>query len=145
MTAPFGESAGSGLDFDALLATPSPTFTLAEPRTAPPDMLARVRVNTEGRCLETDTPLGVIAVEMYWSAQDGQDNEAVRGDFFAPLTPDLDPGAAANPIATQHYPYTLLPDGARYGIAVRAPLAAAEAEWSEERQSSVAGIRVRWA
>lgn len=134
MSAPLGEGVQGGIDFDALLRTPAPTTELIEPKTAPVEMLDKVRVNTEGRCLETATPLGEIAVEMYWKKDDG---EEVRGDFFPALTAEADPDAETNPLATQSHPYTILPDGALYEIVVRTPLDAVDAEWSEERSVAV--------
>lgn len=137
MPAPLGEGNQSDLDFDALLQTPTPTFELIEPKTAPADLLSGVRVNTEGRCLEAKTPVGIIAVEMYWKTGDGPEEEESRGDFFAALSPDQDAAAETNPTATQRNSYTILPDGALYEVVVRAPLKAANADWSPERVASV--------
>jgi|GEM_PF-1822139 len=136
MSASSGEGAQSGIDFDALLQLQNPIIELMDPKTAPLDMLEQVRVNTEGRCLETTTPLGTIAVEMYWKKEDG---EEVRGDFFPALSSEVDPDATANPLATQAYPYTILPDGSLYEIVVRAPLSVFDAEWSEERSVPITG------
>ncbi len=139
MSSPTGEGAQNTFDFDALLNTPDPTFELIEPKVAPADMLDSVRVNTQGRCLETDTPLGTIAVEMCWKTGNSPDSIETRGDFFPALDSALDPDAAANPTATQRYPYTILPDGALYQVVVRAPMDAVNAEWSPERSASIGG------
>lgn len=134
MSAPLGEGGQGGIDFDALLTSQPPTTELIDPKTAPVEMLDQVSVNTEGRCLETATPLGTIAVEMYWQEGDG---EEARGDFFPALDTETDPEAGANPLPAQAHPYTILPDGVLYEIVVRTPLDTVDAEWSEERRVAV--------
>ncbi len=135
MSAPLGEGV-QGIDFDALLRPSAPTTELIEPKTAPVEMLDQVRVNTEGRSLEVTTPIGEIAVEIYWKKDDG---EETRGDFFPALSPEEDPDAETNPLATQAHPYTILPDGSLYEIVVRSPLDAVDAAWSEERELAIGG------
>src|SRR5688572_26380024 len=102
-----GEGARSDLDMSAFLKPHAPTYELLDPKIAPDELLTGVRVNTEGRCLEADTEIGTIAVEMYWRMNE-HDPDEDRGDFFAALAADLDPDAADNPIPTQQYPYTIL-------------------------------------
>jgi hypothetical protein len=138
MSVPYGEGV-QGDTFGAFPPIPKPTFDLIEPTTAPADMLERVRVNTEGRCLETDTSHGTIAVEMYWKPSDGPEDAEARGDFYAPLTADIDPDAKDNPLATQANPYTILPDGSLYEVVFRVPLAAVDTAWSENRSVDISG------
>lgn len=127
MSAPTGE--GGLLPINSIPHV-FPKFHLLEPTAAPEDMLAAVRVNTEARCLEAATPIGTVAVEMYWTTNKNPDHEE-RGDFFSALSPDFDPSASDNPLPTQQYPYTVLPDGALYEAVVRAPIEAVDAKWSE--------------
>lgn len=127
-------------EFDASLKLPDPTFELLDPKTAPTDMLEQVRVNTPGRCLEVDTSLGQIAVEIYGKTQKAAgDVDEFRGDFFPALDTHIDPEAKTNPLATQAHPYAILPDGALYELVVRAPLEGVSADWSEEHSVSVSG------
>lgn len=134
MSASHGEGA-QGVDFGALLKSQPPITKLISPATAPLEMLNGVRVNTEGHRLETVTPLGTVAVELYWKEGD----EKVPGDFFPALESTVDPEADANPLATQVHPYTILPDGSLYAIVARAPRDAVDTAWSEDRKVAIGG------
>jgi len=136
MSVPHGEGVAQQPEVDAALHIPDPKFHLIEPTAAPEAMLDRVRVNTEARCLEAATSVGTVAVELYWSPEANAAQET-RGDFFSPLPPELDPNAATNPLPTQKYPYTILPDGSLYQVVVRAPAEVTTAEWSEPRQKPI--------
>jgi hypothetical protein len=126
-----------------LYILPSPVFELQEPKTAPTEMLDQVCVNTEGQSLESQTSLGTIAAEMHWTmGEQTGDSEEHRGDFFAALDAGLDPDVESNPLATQSYPYTILPNGALYQIVVRTPLEAVNVGWPEERTRALAGSQL---
>lgn len=136
---PTGEGIQPSGDVDFGLRLPAPTYELIKPKTAPAELLAAVSVNSEGQCLEAATPLGNVSLEVYWKADEEPDSVETRGDFFAALSPQLDPDAATNPLATHNFPYTTLPDGALYELVVRTPLEAVEHDWSEERSANVEG------
>lgn len=141
MTVHNGEGLPGNPELDAILHIPEPTIELREPKIAPPSMLEQVRVNTENRCLEASTPLGIVAVEIYWTMDPNAETSDTRGDFFSALDSTLDPQAGTNPVATQKYPYAVLPDGALYEVAARVPLEAVDTEWSERRCRDIGGAR----
>lgn len=136
MAVPIGEGA---LDLDAFIKTPDPTFELIDPTYAPASLLDAVLVDTKGQALRADTPIGTVAVELYWKTEDSPDDEDNRADFFSALSPEIDPGADTNPIPTQQHPYALLPDGALYEVVVRTPFDAIDTEWSETRTATIGG------
>lgn len=131
MTAPQGEGIQEVGDLDLGLLLPEPKFELLQPKTAPQELLDLVRVNTEGRSLDAISSIGPVSAELYYRLDDDPESDLARADFYPALSADLDPDAEANPLATQSYPYSTLPDGARYEVAIRTPLEAAKRDWSE--------------
>ncbi len=109
-------------------------FELAEPELAPPWLLANVHVGFMGACLESESKVGPISLELRWRKNKYHDTDEEKlAEFYEPETPA--PGCASD---SKEYPYIVLPPNVFYRVFLHVPTAAVNQEWSKEYEQPLA-------